>query len=197
MCFVGYIGNSCSSCSVGYVRHPRTGECVLLAGTLVSCEDNMHNGDETGVDCGGLQCPACAATSGRVYVMLGGGLGALGVVIGAVLMYLRKRPLDGGVLAQTAAMLKHKQQRMKRSLNADGKSKGSKQNSVVPECDASSQGAAVTQREGRSSVSTVVPLTASVVVDWEKYVTQESPPRTRTSTLAKRAVEQPAIYVNE
>lgn len=33
--------------------------CVSLCGPIASCDDGIQNGLETGVDCGGPQCPAC------------------------------------------------------------------------------------------------------------------------------------------
>lgn len=38
--------------------------CPVSCGECPTCEDNIKNGDETGVDCGGSQCPPCVlATS--------------------------------------------------------------------------------------------------------------------------------------
>ena len=48
----------------------------------MSCSDGVRNGNEDGVDCGGPNCPACAAfQSNFVIVAVGGSTGGLFVVL--------------------------------------------------------------------------------------------------------------------
>lgn len=61
-CFGGYTGDTCDECAseAGFVQIGS--RCIALPGAIVSCSDGVRNGAETGVDCGGLQCAACAET---------------------------------------------------------------------------------------------------------------------------------------
>jgi hypothetical protein len=68
-------GNQCTTdvCTAGVPSHPNRSlgaACNQNGGTLcdgagacvpASCHDGLQNGNETGTDCGGGTCPACAA----------------------------------------------------------------------------------------------------------------------------------------
>lgn len=56
-CFEGYSGPSCQECAPSYLRSGTT--CTFLPGALASCVDQVRNGDEEDVDCGGSLCAPC------------------------------------------------------------------------------------------------------------------------------------------
>jgi hypothetical protein len=56
-CFDGYTSAACQDCAPSHLRVGGSA-CVFLPGALVSCTDQVRNGDEEGVDCGGTHCPA-------------------------------------------------------------------------------------------------------------------------------------------
>ncbi len=53
-CFAGYVGDDCATCAADYVSVG--GQCIFLPGASISCSDGVRNGNEEGVDCGGLNC---------------------------------------------------------------------------------------------------------------------------------------------
>ena len=65
----GYTGDACDACDPHYDRHASsspgsaagtTSQCVFLPGALSGCDNQLRDGNEAGVDCGGV-CPACGA----------------------------------------------------------------------------------------------------------------------------------------
>ena len=90
-CYKGYVGEACNVCDINYVAVGNA--CVLMPGALVSCTDGVRNGNEEGVDCGGLNCPeSCddkyrfGGLSTMQLVMVGVGSS---VLIGAVILILK------------------------------------------------------------------------------------------------------------
>lgn len=67
-CRVGFSGDDCTQCAVGY--WPVSGSPYCVSIPPVSCTDGIMNGNETGVDCGAVCRRDCAENSG------GGGPGS-------------------------------------------------------------------------------------------------------------------------
>ena len=65
VCSVGYAGNSCDACKLGFIKLVSGGPCVFIPGSATTCSDGVKNGNELGVDCGGANCAPCPASSLR------------------------------------------------------------------------------------------------------------------------------------
>lgn len=83
-CFRGYSGASCARCAPNFLKTRNL--CVFLPGALSSCSDGVQNGNEDGVDCGGICPTSCIANDASVsttskkqklIILVGGGLGAV------------------------------------------------------------------------------------------------------------------------
>ena len=69
-CSIGYTGSSCNTCAAQYMRVSTHKACVFMPGAFTSCTDNIRNGNEEGVDCGGPNCPACKAKSSTMFTSI-------------------------------------------------------------------------------------------------------------------------------
>ena len=72
-----------------------SGVCVFLPGSAVSCRDNVRNGNEAGVDCGGPQCPPCQTPTSAVLeaAVVWGAVGSavVATALAAAVLVARRR----------------------------------------------------------------------------------------------------------
>jgi hypothetical protein len=98
-----------NGCGSEVVRPAATQACVYIA----SCTDGIQNGEETGIDCGGL-CPACALVQQPTFITAGGRLGAwlvLAIVLAILLVSGVLRYYKGEIaqaLATLGFLLRHR-----------------------------------------------------------------------------------------
>eukprot|EP01029_Cantina_marsupialis_P027206 TRINITY_DN7544_c1_g2_i1.p1 TRINITY_DN7544_c1_g2~~TRINITY_DN7544_c1_g2_i1.p1 ORF type:complete len:2446 (+),score=763.59 TRINITY_DN7544_c1_g2_i1:172-7509(+) len=81
VCNEGYDGETCGTCAQGYVMNPVSNICTkLVIGFFVqeTCNDGILNNGETGIDCGGVNCPSCPSDGDDddwdLFIYIGGGL---------------------------------------------------------------------------------------------------------------------------
>ena len=99
MCHVGYLGNECGSCAPDFLRVMANGPCIMIPGSQTSCSDGVKNGNELGVDCGGPNCPACAAHMMSPFLIAYIGAGAVCAAALAFIVIRRVRSKASGTVA--------------------------------------------------------------------------------------------------